>query len=166
MSQPALTRSSPEGPLFAHPMDRLVRPSVNTGIQYRQDLVQQNIRSLSDSLGLTRAEIKGHNLLYHDKPLHPGVVDDRHMKRITSIRGHQRADYSQTGLIIEQRVAHDKRRTTSFLFVTGLRVKGNGGEVSFFRNVPLHLPDLTADRFPPICFSCFIVFRYSRHEFL
>jgi hypothetical protein len=145
---------------------RLVRPSVDTGIKYRQDFVKQITRSLSDGLGLTRMVIDGLDLFYHDKSLHLWVVGDRHMKRIASISGSQRADYNQTRLVIKQRIAHDKGRATTLLLATRLRVRGDRDEVSLFRNVWLHLPDLSTDWVTPIRFFGFIAFRYLGYQFL
>ena len=65
----------------------MVRPSIDTGIKYRQDFVKQIIRSLSDGLGLTGTVIKGFDLLYHHKSFYLWVLGNRYVKRVTSIGG-------------------------------------------------------------------------------
>ncbi len=74
------------------------------------------------------------------------------MKRVASMSGGQRTDYGETGLFIEQRIAHDQSRTTSLLLMAGVRVEGNGDEIPLPRRVRFHLPGLSADRFAPIRF--------------
>ena len=79
----------------------MVQPSIDTGIQYRQDFVQQIIRSLSDGLSLTGTVIKEFDLVYHHKSLYLWVLGNRYVKRVTSIGGGQGADYGETGLFVE-----------------------------------------------------------------
>jgi hypothetical protein len=145
---------------------QVVQPSIDTGIKYRQDFVKQIIRSLCDGLGLTRAVIDGLHLLDHHKSLHMWVLGYPHVKRVTSISARQGADHGEAGLLVEQGVAYDKGRTTSFLLMTRLGVEGNGNEVPFLGSVRFHLPGLFARWLAPIHFFGFVARGYARHEFL
>jgi len=83
------------------PLHAFVRPSIDAGIKYRQNLVKEIIRSLANGLGLTCTVINGLDLLYHDKSCHMWVLGDDYMERITSISVGQRTDYAEAGLFVE-----------------------------------------------------------------
>jgi hypothetical protein len=82
-------------------MYALVRPSINAGVEYGQNLVEEIIRSLSNGLGLTCTVINGLDLLYHDKPCHLWVPGDGYMERIATISVGQGANYDEAGLFVE-----------------------------------------------------------------
>jgi hypothetical protein len=82
-------------------MYALVRPSINAGVEYGQNLFEEIIRSLSNGLGLTCTVINGLDLLYHDKSCHMGVLGDGYMERITSISIGQGTHYAEAGLFVE-----------------------------------------------------------------
>jgi hypothetical protein len=101
---------------------------------------------------LPSTKVDGLDLLAHHKSLHVRVLGDCHMKRVTPVSASQGAYNGETRLLVEQGVAHHKRRTTTFLFVTRLGVEGHCDEIPLLRNVRFHLPDLSANQFTPIDF--------------
>src|SRR5208283_3990932 len=107
-------------------------------------------------LGLTRMEIDGLDLFDHDESLHLWVIGDCYMERVAPVRLGQGTYNGKAGLFVEEGVAYDECRTTPFLLVTRLRVKGDGDKVPLFRNIRLHLPDLPPDRRAPIRFRCLV----------
>jgi len=82
-------------------MYALVRPSINAGVKYGQNLVEEIIRSLSNGLGLTRTVINGLDLLYHDKSCHLWVPGDGYMERIPPVSVGQGTNYDEASLFVE-----------------------------------------------------------------
>jgi len=75
--------------------------SIDASIQYRQNLVKEVIRSLSNGLGPTCSVINGFDLLYHDKSGHMRILSNGYMEWITPIRAGQGADDAEAGLFVE-----------------------------------------------------------------
>ena len=62
------------------------------------------------------------------------------------------------------RLARRARKSTLLPFVTGLRIEGNGDNVSLSGDLERHPPCLLADRLAPIDFSGVVVSGDPRHE--
>jgi hypothetical protein len=110
---------------------RLVGPSINTGIKYREDFFKQALRRLTDSLGLSGTKIDGLDLLNHDKTGHLWIVDNGHVEWKFPICVGYGANDSKSSVSVEQGIAHDKGRPPTSLFMAGLWVKGDGDKVGF-----------------------------------
>jgi hypothetical protein len=72
------------------------------------------------------------------------------MERVVAACGGDGTDDTQTRVPVEEVVADHESRPTPTLLVTRLRVEGEGNEVSLPRDINRHLPDLAADRIPPV----------------
>jgi hypothetical protein len=72
------------------------------------------------------------------------------MERVVTARVGDGTDNTKTRVLVEEVVADHEGRPTPALLVARLRVEGEGNEVPLPRDILRHLPDLSADRGPPV----------------
>jgi hypothetical protein len=146
------------GAAFSRPLERVVRPLINAGINNGEDLLKNCFRGTSNSLGFACAIINRLDLLHHHKSGDFRMIMYSYMERESPIFSGERANDGKARMLIKLSFAHDQRRSPAPLLVTRLGIKGNGNEVAFFRDVRLHLPNLSASRIAPVDFISLIIF--------
>ncbi len=98
--------------------------SINTRVQHSEHFIQQGTRSFANTFRMAGTEIDGLHLIHHDEARNCDAISDRDMEGILAIRVGNGAGDCHSRVTIEQVVAHNEGRSTPFLFMSGLRVKG------------------------------------------
>jgi hypothetical protein len=91
--------------------------SEKTGVKDGQDFFESALRSLADELDLSGAKIDGFDLFNHHEPGQVRGIDNGDMERKMSIGIRDRANNGKAGPFVEQSVANDKGRPTTFLLM-------------------------------------------------
>ena len=146
-------------------LNELLGASIDTSIEDGQHLLKHVIRSPPDALGLPCTEINRFDLLNHDESRDIWIVHNSHMEGKAPIRVGEGAHDGETCMFVEQVVAYNQGRPAAFLLMPRLRVKGDGDEVTFLRDVSCHLPVLSANWPSPVNFLWPIILRDARHQF-
>ncbi len=119
-----------------------------------------------DSFSATRTEVDRFNLLNHNKARQLTVFRNRHVKGETTLCVCNWTYNSQACAAVEQVLANNKSRATSFLFMTGLWIESDCDDITLLGDISSHLPGLLTDRLTPVNFAGLVVFRNTRHKIL
>lgn len=137
----------------------------HTNVNNRQHVFDKLRRCFFDELCFSSLKVNRLDLFNHYKTCQRRRIRHRQMKRNSAVCICHRANNRQARRLVKKKVADNQRRSSSFLFVTGLRVKGKRNKVAFFGNVSRHLPFFLANRLAKIFFARLIIGGHPRNHF-